>query len=157
MSVDRKDMVAFQAAIEAARNDVPEFMDKCAIGEGVYARDQARKICTDDKIVNNGDYRRNFKSGSKALRAGQSYKIDVYNNLDYAKHLEYGFRGHFVPGHWEGKSFVYQRNDPAGGMYVKFHRGHFTLRRAIKRTKDSQEARLRYKQEQFFNDHGLGK
>jgi len=157
VSVDRKDMVAFQAAIEAARNDVPEFMDKCAIGEGVYARDQARKICTDDKIVNNGDYRRNFKSGSKALRAGQSYKIDVYNNLDYAKHLEYGFRGHFVPGHWEGKSFVYQRNDPAGGMYVKFHRGHFTLRRAIKRTKDSQEARLRYKQEQFFNDHGLGK
>lgn len=155
MSVDRNDLMAFQAAIEAARDDVPEFMDKCAVGEGIYARDQARKICTDDKIVNNGDYRRNFKSGSKALRSGQNYKIDVYNNLDYAKPLEYGFRGHFVPGHWEGSTFVYQRNDPAGGMYVKFHRGHFTLRRAIKRTKDSQDARLQRKQLRFLRRHNL--
>ena len=65
MSVDRNDLMAFQAAIEAARDDVPEFMDKCAVGEGVYAVKQARLICTEDKIVNNGDYRRNFKSSSR--------------------------------------------------------------------------------------------
>lgn len=86
-------------------------MVSLAVGEGRYARDQARKICKEENIVNTGDYRRNFKSGTKAIRAGNSYKIDVFNNLDYAKPLEYGFRSHFVPGHWEGNSFKYQRND----------------------------------------------
>lgn len=118
MSVDNSELMAFQNQIQALKDDIPEIMDSLAVGEGRYARDQARKICKEENIVNTGDYRRNFKSGTKAIRAGNSYKIDVFNNLDYAKPLEYGFRSHFVPGHWEGNSFKYQRNDPDGGMYV---------------------------------------
>ena len=146
MSVDNSELMAFQNQIQALKDDIPEIMDSLAVGEGRYARDQARKICKEENIVNTGDYRRNFKSGTKAIRAGNSYKIDVFNNLDYAKPLEYGFRSHFVPGHWEGNSFKYQRNDPDGGMYVGpaggYVRGHFTLRRAIRRTKTTQAARL---------------
>ena len=106
MSVDNSELVAFQNQLQALENDIPEIMDQLAVGEGRYARDQARKICKEEGIVNTGDYRRNFKSGTKAIRAGRAYKIDVFNNLDYAKPLEYGFRSHFVPGHWEGSSFV---------------------------------------------------
>ena len=109
MSVDNSELMAFQNQIQALKDDIPEIMDSLAVGEGRYARDQARKICKEENIVNTGDYRRNFKSGTKAIRAGNSYKIDVFNNLDYAKPLEYGFRSHFVPGHWEGNSFKYQR------------------------------------------------
>lgn len=107
MSVDNSELLAFQNQIQALKDDIPEIMDSLAVGEGRYARDQARKICKEENIVNTGDYRRNFKSGTKAIRAGNSYKIDVFNNLDYAKPLEYGFRSHFVPGHWEGNSFKY--------------------------------------------------
>lgn len=86
---------------------------------------------------------------------GTSYKIDVYNNLDYAKHLEYGFRSHFVPGYWEGHTFVYQPGFP-GGMYVGpyngFVRGHFTLMRAIRRTKQTQDARLQRKQDKIIRE-----
>ncbi len=142
MSVDNSELVAFAAAIQALKDDVPDILDSLAVGEGMYARDQARKICKQDGIVNTGAYRLNFKCGKKAIRHGKAYKIDVFNNLDYAKHLEYGFRGHFVPGHWDGSSFVYQPKDPEGGMYVKFNPGHFVLRRAIKRTKTTQAARL---------------
>lgn len=142
MSVDNSEMLAFAAKIQAIKDDVPEILDTLAVGEGIYARDQAREICKQDGIVNTGAYRLNFKSSTKAIRHGNTYKIDVYNNLDYAKYLEYGFRGHFVPGHWDGSSFVYQPNDPEGGMYVKFNRGHYTLLRAIKRTKTTQAARL---------------
>lgn len=156
MSVDNSDLVAFQAQLQALENDIPEIMDQLAVGEGRYARDQARKICKEEGIVNTGDYRRNFKSGTKAIRAGRSYKIDVFNNLDYAKPLEYGFRSHFVPGHWEGSSFVYQRNDPEGGMFVGppggFVRGHFTLLRAVKRTKTTQAARLNRKMDRIIKD-----
>ena len=156
MSVDNSELVAFQAQLQALENDIPGIMDQLAVGEGRYARDQARKICKEESIVNTGNYRRNFKSGTKAIRAGRSYKIDVFNNLDYAKPLEYGFRSHFVPGHWEGSSFVYQRNDPEGGMFVGppggFVRGHFTLLRAVKRTKTTQAARLNRKMDRIIKD-----
>ena len=156
MSVDNSELVAFQNQLQALENDIPEIMDQLAVGEGRYARDQARKICKEEGIVNTGDYRRNFKSGTKAIRAGRAYKIDVFNNLDYAKPLEYGFRSHFVPGHWEGSSFVYQKNDPEGGMFVGspggFVRGHFTLLRAVKRTKKNQAARLNRKMDRIIND-----
>ena len=146
MSVDNSELLAFQNQIQALKDDIPEIMDSLAVGEGRYARDQARKICKEENIVNTGDYRRNFKSGTKAIRAGNSYKIDVFNNLDYAKPLEYGFRSHFVPGHWEGNTFVYNRDDPEGGMFVGpkggYVRGHFTMKRAAKRTKDTQQARV---------------
>lgn len=156
MSVDNSELVAFQNQLQALENDIPEIMDQLAVGEGRYARDQARKICKEEGIVNTGDYRRNFKSGTKAIRAGRAYKIDVFNNLDYAKPLEYGFRSHFVPGHWEGSSFVYQKNDPEGGMFVGppggFVRGHFTLLRAVKRTKTTQAARLNQKMDRIIKD-----
>ena len=156
MSVDNSELVAFQNQLQAMENDIPEIMDQLAVGEGRYARDQARKICKEEGIVNTGDYRRNCKSGTKAIRAGRAYKIDVFNNLDYAKPLEYGFRSHFVPGHWEGSSFVYQKNDPEGGMFVGspggFVRGHFTLLRAVKRTKTTQAARLNRKMDRIIND-----
>lgn len=156
MSVDNSELVAFQNQLQALENDIPEIMDQLAVGEGRYARDQARKICKEEGIVNTGDYRRNFKSGTKAIRAGRAYKIDVFNNIDYAKPLEYGFRSHFVPGHWEGSSFVYQKNDPEGGMFVGppggFVRGHFTLLRAVKRTKTTQAARLNRKMDRIIKD-----
>jgi hypothetical protein len=165
VSVDNSGMIEFQRQLEALKNDIPDIMEELIVGEGVYAVKQAKLICKNDRpdIVNNGDYRNNFHAGNKALthsnnndydgskpqRTGKAYRIDVYNNLDYAKPLEYGFRSHFVPGHWDGQTFVYQRNDPEGGMYVGpykgYVRGHFTLRRAIKRTKDTQDARLNRK------------
>ena len=99
MSVDNSELLAFQNQIQALKDDIPEIMDSLAVGEGRYARDQARKICKEENIVNTGDYRRNFKSGTKAIRAGNSYKIDVFNNLDYAKPLEYGFGFFLLKNH----------------------------------------------------------
>lgn len=155
MAVDHKDMIAFQESLQALERDIPEIMDKIVVQEGIYARDQARKICKEDGIVNTGDYRRNFKSGTKAIRSGNDYKIDVFNNLDYAKPLEYGFRGHFVPGHWEGNSFVYQKYDPEGGMYVEFTPGHYTLKRAIENTKKNQDSRIERKFQKELKARGL--
>ena len=148
----------FGKALVALQADIPEIMDKLVVGEGRFARDQARKICTEENIINTGDYRRNFNSSSKAIRIGTAYKIDVFNNLDYAKPLEYGFRGHFVPGHWDGKSFVYQPKDPQGGMFVhSLIPGHYTLERAVNATKRTQNARLQRRFEQELKKRGYMK
>ena len=132
----------FGKALVALQADIPEIMDKLVVGEGRFARDQARKICTEENIINTGNYRRNFNSSSKAIRIGTAYKIDVFNNLDYAKPLEYGFRGHFVPGKY--LSGPYREKIP-DGMYVKFKPGRYTLERAIEETKRTQESRIERK------------
>lgn len=155
--MSKRDLTQLQRQLQKLRDDVPIIMEKLAAEEGLYAKNQARKICKEDNIVNTGNYRQNFKSGLKALRKGANYTIDVYNNLDYAKHLEYGFRSHFVPGHWEGNTFVYQKNDPLGGMYVGpvggYVPGHYTLRRAVKRTMVSQDVRLSRKMDAILNEY----
>lgn len=154
MSVDRKDLIQYKANLEALKNDVPEILGKIAVGEGQYAVKQARLICKNDPsepkrgktgVVITGEYRRNWQSDETARRAGQNFIVRFYNPLDYAKPLEYGFRSHFVPGYWDGNSFVYQPGFP-GGMYVGppggFVRGHYTMKRAVKRTLDTQQARV---------------
>lgn len=155
MAMDRREMIAWGNALKQLENDAPVIMDKIVVDEGRYARDQARKICTEDGIVNTGNYRRNFKSGTKSIRAGLAYKIDIFNNLDYAGHLEHGFRGHWVPGYWDGNSFVYVKGYKDGGMYVLFTPGHYTLKRAIDNTKRSQNARISRKLNAEIKKRGL--
>lgn len=148
MGVKKEDLVRWIGGLETLKDDVPEIMSQIAVGEGQYAVRQARLICKNDipDIVNTGDYRRNWKSDKTARRSGKRYIVRFYNPLDYASHLEHGFRSHFVPGHWEGNTFVYNRDDPEGGMFVGpkggYVRGHFTMKRAAKKTKDSQQARV---------------
>lgn len=158
MAVHKKDLALFTAQLQALKDDIPEIMDTIAVGEGVYAVKQARLICKNDSpdIVNTGDYRRNWKSDRRARRSGKKHIVRFYNPLDYAGHLEHGFRSHFVPGHWEGFTFVYNRDDPEGGMFVGpkggYVRGHFTMKRAAKRTLDTQQARVTRKIDSAINN-----
>lgn len=157
MSVNKVELELYIEKLKELQNDVPEIMDRIAVGEGIYAVKQARSICKNDSpdIVNTGDYRRNWKSDQAAKRVGRRSIVRFYNPLDYAGPLEYGFRAHFVPGHWEGNTFVYNRDDPEGGMFVGpsggYVRGHFVLKRAAKRTKDTQQARVSRKISRAIN------
>lgn len=158
VSVNRNELVRYIAQLQELKADVPAIMGEIAVGEGVYAVKQARLICKNDvpDIVNTGDYRRNWKSDTTARRSGNRYIVRFYNPLDYAGHIEHGFRSHFVPGHWDGNTFVYNKNDPEGGMFVGpkggYVRGRFTLRRAAKRTQDTQQARVRRKGDKAIRD-----
>lgn len=148
MAVRKGDLVKWIGQLEALKGDVPAVMDKIAVGEGTYAVKQAKQICTEDvpDIVNTGEYRRNWHSDKKARRSGRKYIVRFFNSMDYAGHIEYGFRSHFVPGHWDGNSFVYQRNDPQGGMFVGpksgYVRGRYTMKRATKETLKNQASRV---------------
>lgn len=151
MSMDHQELIAWEKQLKNLELDFPQIMGELAVGEGAFAVKQARKICTEDApdIVNTGEYRRSFGSSKIAVRKGEQYIVNVFNFRYYAQHLEYGFRSHFVPGHWEGNTFVYQPNDPDGGMFVGPKNGvvpgHFTLKRAIDRTKATQTPRLKRK------------
>lgn len=149
MGVRKDDLTQYIQQLETLKADIPAIMSKIAAGEGAYAVKLARLICKNDNVINTGAYRRNWQSDKTAKRSGRRYIVRFYNPLDYASHLEYGFRSHFVPGHWEGHTFIYGRNDPKGGMYVGpkggYVRGHFVLKRAVKRTKDTQKVRVERK------------
>ena len=98
MGVKKEDLVRWIGGLETLKDDVPEIMSQIAVGEGQYAVRQARLICKNDSpdIVNTGDYRRNWKSDKTARRSGNRFIVRFYNPLDYASHLEHGFRSHFV-------------------------------------------------------------
>jgi hypothetical protein len=66
--------------------------------------------------VNTGHLRENWKVG-RVERHGNALVVEIYNPVDYASFVEYGFRSHWVPGYWKGKSFVYDPNAETG-MYV---------------------------------------
>lgn len=158
MSVDNSEMIAMQKALEALQNDIPEIMDNLAVQEGEHAVKEARRICKQEKIVNLGDYRRNFKCGTKALRNGNLYTIDFYNNLDYAKPLEYGFRKHYVPGHYLSGHW---RDEYPNGLVVGakqgFVPGKYVLKRAKSNTEKTAAARLERKYLQELKKRGLDK
>lgn len=160
MSVDKRGLEQLQHTLEQIRRDMPDFMDQLVVQEGEVAVREAKSICTEDHISpsekgSTGDYRKNWACDKKAQRAGRIYRVGIFNNLVYAKHLEYGFRGHFVPGHWEGNSFVYNPGDPKGGMYVPYQRGRFVLKRAMHRVKVTQEARLQRKTDKWLEGYHL--
>lgn len=171
MSMTVKALKQFRDNLKKLKDKAPEAMEEILIGEGAFAVRQARNIVTNQKKVSTGEYRYNFHTGSKARPAyasaklhdgskpqkqGKTWIIDVYNNLDYAGHLEYGFRSHFVPGHWEGNTFVYLRDDPEGGMYVGpkggYVQGTFALRTAMRRTGQTQKARIQRKFDRIIQE-----
>lgn len=157
MAVKHDGLIDMEKKLKELENDIPEIMDRLVVEEGEYARDQAVLICQRKNIHRTGHYMRGFNFGKRAIRAGKYYKIDVFNNVEYAKHLEYGFRGHWVPGRWEGKSFVYMKGYRSGGMYVKFTPGHLVLTTAVENTKKSQDARLERKYREELKRRGFGK
>ena len=164
MSADYKGLVAFRGMIQSLINDMPAIMDQLAVGEGTFAVQQAVNICQEKKVDNTSFYKEGFKAAKHATKSGTRYRVPFYNNVAYAKHIEYGFRSHFVPGHWEGNTFVYNKKDPEGGMYVGpkggYVPGKFVFRTALQRVEDTKDARLKRKLddilEKYMNAHLKG-
>lgn len=173
-----KELEQFRDNLLAMKEDAPAIIEELLIGEGVYAVGQARKIAKEEGIVDSGAYRMNWHAGNKAMQTGESrneydgapprkrgngYEIDFYNNLDYAKHLEYGFRAHFVPAKHLSQSFINRYmaakglEEPPAGIYVGGKKGYvngrFVLKRAINRTKTTQNARLKRKWERKVKEY----
>ena len=48
MSVNRNELVQWIGKLEQLTADIPDIMSQIAVGEGVYAVEQARLICTND-------------------------------------------------------------------------------------------------------------
>ena len=150
MSADFSELIALSDTLKVAKKQMPRFLRTLIQQEGLYAVEQAKTITQQEHIFNTGDYMRNWDVG-KPHRFGNRYFIRFFNNLHYAIHLEYGTRGHYVPGYWEGNQFVYKKGFP-GGVYMRAQPGHFVMRRAIERTKTTQEARLKRKIDKYFQE-----
>ena len=63
--------------------------------------------------------------------------IEIYNNSEYAAHVEYGHRQkkHWVPGYWSGNHFTYDPSAKTGMMVKdKFVEGAKMLHEAMAET-----------------------
>ena len=170
---DSGELRALSARLSRAVEARDSILREIAVAEGVYAGGCARRIAKNERgLVNTGLYRRSFHTGgipgggqnaSDAAFDGTepeisdgSVRIQVYNPLEYASYLEYGFRRHFVPGRWEGHTFRYipgfrPKKGESGGMMVGPKPAHNTLSRALAETERTQRTRVQKKLSEKLN------
>lgn len=140
-------LMQFRDRLQRLSAEVPNLLCEMADREGQYVVKRAKEICTKENIGNTGQYREGFHSDPPQYD-GRHISVRVYNGVDYAEYLEYGFRSHWVPGEWEGNTFVYMPGYTDGGMYVGpkggYVRGHYVFHRALAMQKQSYERRMRH-------------
>lgn len=156
MTVDCRGLKNLSRALKNAAKGTPAFLANLAEEEGQQLLQQAKTLASARQVKATGLYQRSFEAGP-VQKGGAHHVVTVSNNAPYADYLEYGFRSHFVPGHWEGNAFVYQQNDPAGGMYVGpkggFVPGKYIMRDAASATQKTQAARLKPKLAKYLRQH----
>lgn len=96
----------------------------------------------------------------KIEKKGDLYEIEIFNNVEYAGFVEYGFRSHWVPGRWEGDQFIYEKGAKTG-MYVGkkngWVEGRFMMRNGIKDIEEKLPAYLERRQVQLVEQILSGK
>ena len=86
--------------------DVPAIFEKTAKKGASRFKKEAIQLTDKEKLVDTGNYRRNWKAES-GLIAPETYAIEASNNVEYASHLEYGHKLR-NGGRWAGR-FVGRR------------------------------------------------
>lgn len=87
--------------------DVPAIFENVAKRGALRFRKEAVKLTDKEKLVDTGNYRRNWNAQS-GLIAPETYAIEASNNVEYASHLEYGHKLR-NGGRWKGR-FVGRRS-----------------------------------------------
>lgn len=141
-----------QKAFNRLQADMPNVMNKLAVGEGVDVVDNATRITGEEKIYRSRNYERSWHSDDVAKVEGDEYSVEVGNTADYAEYIEKGFRRHFVPGYWEGDIFVYDPSAKGGATFGPYT-GKRVLERSMKETEATQQARLERKLRKMLKDY----
>lgn len=111
---------AFQKALD--ERVVEGFIRDFLLEIAYRAERKIKKRMQKEKISSSGQLIRAWTVG-KVVKQGDSYIVEIFNNLEYASYIENGFRAHWVPGYWQGNTFVYDRDykppkGQPGGMQV---------------------------------------
>ena len=127
--------------------DVPAVFETVAKNGAIKARNEAVKITDKEKLVDTGNYRRNWHGKAVEL-SNEAYGVQLENGVEYASHLEYGYsikKDHFVPfekmkGTPKAKALVndFKSKYPnAKGFIAKARRfkGRFIGRQALDETR----------------------
>lgn len=148
--VDYRELERLQGRIGRAVDNrvIESWIEECL-------QDMAKKLVRKIKQrtpVNTGLLRNSWKISS-IKKIGNSYEIEVFTEVEYAKYVEEGFRAHFVPGYWSGSQFVYDKNAKTGmqvgkpGTYVK---GRFMVLLSEFDLEREKTAFIRRKQQQLL-------
>lgn len=99
--------------LEKLGADVPKIFKMVAKKGAIHAENTAKRMTTEEKLVDTGAYRRNWNGESVELDK-TTHGITLQNNMEYASHLEWGHKLRNGK-HWKGR-FVGKKtmNDTEG-------------------------------------------
>ncbi|MEG6521169.1 HK97 gp10 family phage protein [Desulfotomaculum sp. 1211_IL3151] len=104
--------------------------------------------------VNTGDLRRNWLVG-RVERQGNSYFVEIFNNLPYASFIETGFYTHWLPEEGEGNIFKYisgaktEMQAGSNGVWVE---GRFMVKISMQEIARELPAYIERRQAQLLRD-----
>ena len=127
ISIDGLD--AFEQRLVEITQRYPEKRDKFLRQEGELIVGRAKNNTPVDQGTLRAGWKRTNPMGGT---------MDVYNNTEYAAHVEWGHRQkkRWVPGHWNGNHFVYEPGAKTGMMLKeRVVSGAKMLHRAIDETR----------------------
>lgn len=132
MSISLKD---YQKNLNKIARDMPQLIKKFAYQEGETIVKQVKNRTP----VGQGHLREAWHSN--VITNGGIYEIVIMNNTNYALFVEKGFKAHFVPGHWSGSTFIYEKyvkgSSESEGMFVgdkskNWQDGKFMMQEGVK-------------------------
>jgi hypothetical protein len=151
--VDKSDFDRIQREMEKIKDELPGELKKMAIAEGEHYVTVAQRKSPEDTGMFKSEWR-----ASPPRQAGNSLIVELYNNSAYAKHIEYGFRAHFVPLEYFSRKYQqkfiedYSKEDkngelkPPKGVIVGAEKGYvqgrFIMKYIKHDIKTTQTARL---------------
>ncbi|NGP58155.1 HK97 gp10 family phage protein [Paenibacillus thiaminolyticus] len=149
---DMKQFEQFAEALEKAVDQrVIERFIRDFVMEMAYRAERKIKKRTP---VNNGQLRRAWQVG-KVQRRGNAFVVEIFNNTEYASFVENGFRSHWVPGYWQGKTFVYDPDSKSGmqvGEKGGWVEGRFMMAISMKEIERELPKYLQKRQAELLND-----
>jgi len=145
---DFRDLEEFRQQLQAAGNGATQKFIRDFMSEMAWRALAAIKKLTP---VNTGLLRNSFQIGDLVQR-GDVYEVEVYTDTEYALHVEYGTKGHWTPGRWQGKSFVY---DPSAdtGIYFKAQPGRFMMKLGVEQVDRAMKSHFERHMRKWLKQH----
>ncbi len=133
--LDISQLKNYQKNLNKTIGNMPTLMKKFAYQEGETIVKQVKNRTP----VGQGLLREAWHSN--VIAKNNIYTVIISNNTNYAIYVEKGFTAHFVPGHWSGNTFIYEKyikgsSNKTGGMFVgdkskNWQEGRFMLRDGV--------------------------
>lgn len=158
-----EDFARFNKDMKRAEGYIGQIFEEVAQKAGIIFVNKAKTITREEGLVDTGNYRRNWTTDIAVI--DNKYRVIGYNPIEYASHLEYGYKlkkDQFIPfdkmeGTPQTKAFIarFKAKYPNAKGFIRKagrYKGKFVGTQAIKEAQEYAVNKLKDQLGDLFKD-----